>query len=85
MGQDAEQMEHEKFWQTAYSILPQIQYIPIANYLEGQEFDTEAAKWEWYIKNSKYVKYYLRMLFRSVEFTGNNKDELMAAISFLHS
>jgi TnpA family transposase len=83
MGNDAERMEYTSFWNTAHNILPKGQYIPVADYIAGQTFDSETVKWEFYVNNSRRVKGNLRMLFKSIEFHGNKKDSLMEAISFL--
>jgi len=83
MGNDAERIEHTSFWKTAHNILPKGQYIPVADYIAGQAFDSEAAKWEFYVNNARRVKSNLRMLFKSIEFHGNKKDGLMEAIFFL--
>jgi len=84
MGGDAEHMEYKSFWQTAYDILPKNQYLPTAEYIVGQTFDFQSAKWEFYVNKAKRIKSNLRMLFRSIEFCSNkNNDCLMEAISFL--
>jgi len=84
MGCDAEQMEYKSFWQTAYDILPKNQYLPTAEYIVGQTFDFQSAKWEFYVNKAKRIKANLRMLFRSIEFCSIKKDDdLMQAILFL--
>jgi hypothetical protein len=84
MGGDAEQMEYKSFWQTAYDILPKNQYLPTAEYIVGQTFDFQSAKWEFYVNKAKRIKSNLRMLFRSIEFCSNkNNDGLLEAIYFL--
>lgn len=84
MGGDAEQIDHTNFWKSAYNILPKTQYLPTADYIVGQSFDFESAKWEFYVSKAKRIKGNLRMLFRSIEFCSSKKDDdLMQAISFL--
>lgn len=84
MGEDAEQIDHTNFWKSAYNILPKAQYLPTADYIAGQSFDFESAKWEFYVNKAKRIKGSLRMLFRSIEFCSIKKDDdLMQAISFL--
>lgn len=84
MGEDAEQIDHTNFWKSAYNILPKTQYLPTADYIAGQSFDFESAKWEFYVNKAKRIKGNLRMLFRSIEFCSIKKDDdLMQAISFL--
>ena len=67
MGGDVEQIDHTKFWKAAYNILPKTQYLPTADYIAGQSFDFESAKWEFYVNKAKRIKSTLRMLFRSIE------------------
>jgi len=81
---EAEQIDHTNFWKSAYNILPKTQYLPTADYIAGQSFDFESAKWEFYVNKAKRIKGNLRMLFRSIEFCSSKKDDdLMRAISFL--
>jgi TnpA family transposase len=83
-GGDAEQIDHTNFWKSAYDILPKTQYLPTADYIAGQSFDFEAAKWEFYVNKAKRIKSNIRMLFRSIEFCGKkNDDDLIQAISFV--
>ena len=84
MGGDAERIEHTNFWEAAYTILPKTQYLPTADYIAGQAFDFESAKWEFYVNKAKRIKSNLRMLFRSIELRSSKiNDDLMQAISFL--
>lgn len=84
MGGEAEQIDHTNFWTSAYNILPKTQYLPTADYIAGQSFDFESAKWEFYVNKAKRIKGNLRMLFRSIEFCSSNEDDdLMQAIYFL--
>ena len=56
MGEDAEQIDHTNFWRLAYNILSKTQYLLTADYIAGQSFDFESAKWEFYVNKAKRIK-----------------------------
>lgn len=83
MGSDGEQIEYTRFWKAVYNILPKNQYLPMADYIAGETFDFEAAKWEFYLHHARRIKGNVRMLFKAIQFYSNKRDGLMEAITFL--
>lgn len=84
MGTEGKNVDSTIFWNTANIILPQSQYIPTADYIDGTVFDPEEARWKFYSNNSRRIKGYLRTLFVSIEFKSGN-PYLLDAINFLKS
>lgn len=82
--EDTEKMTHEEFYQQAYVILPKVEYMPTANYLDGESFDHEQAKWEFYLHASNRIKKYFRPLIKHLKFGCDTKDApIMLGIKFL--
>jgi len=68
----------------AFNILPQDQFIHMANFLDGKKFDKEAVRWGFYGNSSRQIAIYLRGTFLALEFSHIKTDsQLMRAITFL--
>ncbi len=62
------QLTHDELNLAAYNILPEVQFASLAEFLEGNRFDKEAAKWEFYAKTSRRWSIYLRPILMAVPF-----------------
>ncbi len=64
----SEQLSYSALNQEAYNILPKEQFPTLVKFLEGNKFDKEAAKWEFYLKSSRMFSLYLRPIFMAIPF-----------------
>jgi len=67
-------ISYEKLSKEAYQILPEEQFIPLADLIKGQSFDDKAARWEFYGKASRTFSLYLRPILLAVDFQYFEKD-----------
>ncbi len=58
----------------AYKILPEEQFVPLSELIEGNAFDKKAAKWKFYGKSSRLFALYLRPILTAVDFIYYDKD-----------
>lgn len=63
---DRPELTYEELSREAYKILPEDQFNPLADLIEGTKFDKKAAKWEFYEKSSRIFALYLRPILLSV-------------------
>lgn len=69
-------LTHEELNRTAYKILPEEQFAILANFLDENIFDQEAAEWKFYAKEAFKLSRYLRPVLLNVPFVfhqGDNK------------
>jgi TnpA family transposase len=59
---------------TAYKILPKEQFPALAEFLDGNTFNKNAAKWEYYAKSSRMLSLYLRPIVLEVPFEFYKED-----------
>ncbi len=52
----------------AYKILPEEQFIPLAELIAGNAFDKKAAKWKFYGESSRMFTLYLRPILMAIDF-----------------
>lgn len=70
--------------QEAYKILPEEQFFALSKFLNGNKFDKEAAKWEFYFKSSRMFSLYLRPILMAVPFDFYKEDsKIMELITLL--
>jgi len=80
----SEGMEHEAFYREVYKILPQQEYIPTADYLEGSSFNEKKVKWDYYLKISNRIKKYYRPIFRHLDLEYADRGmSIVPAMEFL--
>jgi len=58
----------------AYKILPEEQFVPLAELIAGNAFDKKAAKWKFYSESSRVFALYLRPILMAVNFDYYDKD-----------
>lgn len=68
------EMPYAKLSEEAYCILPEEQFIPLADLIKGQSFDAKAARWGFYGKASRTFALYLRPILMAVDFEYYEKD-----------
>ena len=61
-------LNYEELNDEAYKILPEAQFITLAQFLQGNTFDKKAATWEFYSKSSRLFALYLRPIMLIVPF-----------------
>ena len=77
-------LTHEELNQIAYHILPEEQFSKLAEFLEGNQFNDKAAKWEFYGKSSRLFSIYLRPILLTVPFVFYKENsEIMELIALL--
>src|SRR5208337_1767935 len=59
---------YSEFSTEAYQILPEEQFVPLSELIEGSSFDPKAAKWEYYEKSARVFALYLRPILTTVNF-----------------
>jgi TnpA family transposase len=68
----------------AYKILPEEQFLPLAELIAGNSFDKNAAKWKFYGEASRMFTLYLRPILMAVDFDYYDKDHpIMGMINML--
>ena len=65
---------YERFLQSAYALLPEDQYLQMADILEGKAFDKEAAKWTFIEEKSRHLASYLRPLLLNMNLEHSRKN-----------
>jgi hypothetical protein len=58
----------------AYQILPEKQFAPLSELIEGNAFDKKAAKWRFYGNSSRLFALYLRPILTAVDFICDDKN-----------
>lgn len=77
-------LSYEEVNQVAYRILPQEQFLRLAQFLEGKIFDKKGAVRDFYIKSSRLFSLYLRPIVLTVPFDFYKPDsDIMALINLL--
>lgn len=77
-------LTYDELSQVAYKILPEEQFLALAEFLDGNIFDKNAAKWKSYSKSSRLFALYLRPILITVPFLFYKENsQLMALINQL--
>ncbi len=78
------ELNYNELSKAAYEILPEEQFPILAEFLEGNKFDKEAAKWKYYLESSRQFALYLRPILLSVPFSFYKENsKLTKLIDFL--
>jgi TnpA family transposase len=77
-------LNYEEMNKIAYDMLPEKQFLKLADYLEGLKFDKKDAQWKFYAEQSRSFALYLRPILLSIKFEYFQKDSnLMEMIDLL--
>ncbi len=75
---------YDELNQTAYKILPEGQFPPLAQFLQGSTFDTKASMREFYLKSSRSSALYLRPILLAAPFVFYKEDsDIMELIDLM--
>lgn len=77
-------LTHEELNKAAYKILPKTQFPVMADFLDDNKFDKEAAEWQYYFKEHRKLAFYFRPVLLNVSFVFHQgDDEIMPLIQAL--
>ena len=77
-------LTYNKLNKIAYEMLPEAQFLVLAEFLKGSSFDKKAAEWEHYLKSSRLISLYLRSIIMAVPFVYFKKgSQIMEMLNLL--
>jgi TnpA family transposase len=67
----------QNFLDIAYKILPQREYVKLADFIDNKAFNAEEVRWEFYKSKARFLAMYLRPIFMAVNFEYHDKNKIL--------